>query len=279
VITPGSVSVVVWPASDEVFASSTKVGVTGARTGSGAGAGASGSVNRRRERNKEPPGRWKGPGTIPPIPARSCRPPADVLPGRVAGPPRVVLFDLDGVLRRFDPGSERDVEERYGLPPGLLRWHAFDPAHADDAVRGVVTRAEWIARAGAALGHPEAMAAFLGLRGTVDADVLAVARAVRSRGTAVGLLTNATDTLPEELAHLGLSTEFDAVLASCTLGAIKPEPAIYARATAALGLAPGDVAFVDDQPAYVAAAVAAGWRAHRYTAAADLRAWLASISD
>lgn len=190
----------------------------------------------------------------------------------------MVLFDLDGVLRTFDPAAERAVEERYGLPPGLLRWHAFDPVVVDDAVRGVVTRAEWIARAGAALGHPEAMAAFLGLRGAVDPAVRAVVDEVRSTGVRIGLLTNATDTLPEELAHLGLTGVFDVVLASCALGAIKPEPAIYERATARLGVDPAEVAFVDDQATYVAAAEAAGWRAHRYTAVAGLRAWLAGLT-
>lgn len=191
--------------------------------------------------------------------------------------PRVVLFDLDGVLRRFPPADERAVEERFGLPPGLLRWHAFDPAVADDAVRGRATRAEWTERAGAALGHPDAMRAFLSLRGEVVPDVLAEVRRARSAGARVGLLTNATDTLPDELGHLGLAREFDAVLASCTLGACKPEPAIFARAAAALAVAPSELAFVDDQAPNVAGAAAAGWRAHRFVTAAGLRSWLSSL--
>jgi HAD superfamily hydrolase (TIGR01509 family) len=192
-------------------------------------------------------------------------------------PPRVVLFDLDGVLRTFDPASERAVEERFGLPPGLLRWHAFDPAFVEDAVRGSVSRAAWIERAGASLGHVEAMRAFLSLRGSIDGDALAAAREARARGARVGLLTNATDTLPDELADLGVADDFDPVLTSCRLRAIKPEPEVYARATAALEVEPGAVAFVDDQPAYVDAAQAAGWRAHRFVGAGPLRAWLASL--
>ncbi len=189
---------------------------------------------------------------------------------------RVVLFDLDGVLRRFDDAAERGVEERFGLAPGSLRRHAFDPAVADDAVRGVVSRSVWIERAGAALGHVEAMRAFLGLRGEVDEEVLAVAREVRAAGARVGLLTNATDSLREELAHLGLAGELDAVFASCALGCCKPEPAVYARVTSELGVRPAEIAFVDDQASNVAGARAAGWRAHPFRGAPGLRAWLAS---
>lgn len=50
---------------------------------------------------------------------------------------------------------------------------------------------------------------------------------------------------------------------------VKPDPAIYALAEQRFGLAPADILFLDDNPANVAAARAAGWHAHQFTDAAD----------
>jgi 2-haloacid dehalogenase len=50
----------------------------------------------------------------------------------------------------------------------------------------------------------------------------------------------------------------------------KPDPAIYAIAEARIGLPPGRLFFTDDNPANVAAALARGWQAHRFTDAAGL---------
>jgi len=55
----------------------------------------------------------------------------------------------------------------------------------------------------------------------------------------------------------------------------KPDPAIYALAQRRFGHAPGELFFVDDNPANVAAAQAAGWQAVCFTDAAALEAVLA----
>lgn len=38
---------------------------------------------------------------------------------------RVVLFDLDGVIRHFDPKYVADIELRHGLAAGTLEGFAF----------------------------------------------------------------------------------------------------------------------------------------------------------
>lgn len=58
---------------------------------------------------------------------------------------------------------------------------------------------------------------------------------------------------------------------------VKPDPAIFALAQARFGLGPGDALFVDDQPANVAAAEAAGWIGHRFTGRAGLEAELSRL--
>lgn len=143
----------------------------------------------------------------------------------------VLLLDLDGVLRRFDPLAASAIEAQYHLPFGRLAAAAFDPQFAHPAVRGAISRDEWIRRAGEHLGSVPAMQAFLGLRGAVVPEVLALVREVRATGLHVGLLTNATDTLPSELEHLGLLGELDLVFSSAMFGCIKPEPELFRRVT------------------------------------------------
>lgn len=58
---------------------------------------------------------------------------------------------------------------------------------------------------------------------------------------------------------------------------MKPDPAIFALARERFGLGDGAALFVDDQPANVAAAEAAGWHGHRFQSARTLRAALSAL--
>jgi putative hydrolase of the HAD superfamily len=85
--------------------------------------------------------------------------------------------------------------------------------------------------------------------------------------------------LPEEIAAhyerngswLGL---FTVVGLSCRIGQVKPEPGAYLWCCRQLGMSPGDVLFVDDQPVNVAAARESGMHGHLFTSLAELRPWL-----
>lgn len=81
----------------------------------------------------------------------------------------------------------------------------------------------------------------------------------------------------EQLAAEVLGDRFDRVLASCHLGARKPDPRFYERLLTELGLAPRQVAFVDDREVNVAAARELGLPAHRFEGAADVRRWLRGV--
>lgn len=78
----------------------------------------------------------------------------------------------------------------------------------------------------------------------------------------------------EELAERFLAARFSHVVASCHLGVRKPEPVFFARLLACIDAAPHETLFVDDRERNVAAARAAGLRAHRFTDVATLRRWL-----
>ena len=188
--------------------------------------------------------------------------------------PRWLLSDLDGVLRRFELARGAALEQQHGLPAGALAAAAFGSPALHAAITGRCTRAAWVAAAGQTLGAPAAIHAFLADDGQVDAEVLALLGAVQQAGGRVGLLTNATDTLPAELGRLGLAGRLDAVISSHMLGVCKPEPGLFAAVQLMLGCVADEVAFVDDQAANVAAAQAAGWRAVQFTTPTALTAWL-----
>ncbi len=184
--------------------------------------------------------------------------------------PSALLVDLDGVLRLWDPAFTAAVEERYGLAPGALLTAALEPDRLRLVVTGRVSRGEWLAGIGAAVGSPEAVAEWMTFRGTVDQDVLGFIRQVRAAGLPVALATNATDAEHEELAALGLVEELDAVVNSAEVGVAKPAPEFYTAACAAVGVPPRGCLLVDDTDRNVRGARAAGLAAHRWTGARDL---------
>jgi putative hydrolase of the HAD superfamily len=90
-------------------------------------------------------------------------------------------------------------------------------------------------------------------------DALEVVRALRERGVLLALVSNCSHNTTPIVERLGLEREFDTVLLSFEVGAMKPDPAIYQEALARLG--GPDAArsvFVDDQVSYCDGAAALG---------------------
>lgn len=55
----------------------------------------------------------------------------------------VVVVDLDGVLRRWDPAVLAGAEAAFGLPAGALGEVAFAPALLSAPVTGRISDAVW----------------------------------------------------------------------------------------------------------------------------------------
>lgn len=103
----------------------------------------------------------------------------------------------------------------------------------------------------------------------VHADWPGTVAALRGRGLRIGLVSNWDLRLRGLLGQLGIDGQVDAVVISAELGVEKPAPAIFAAATAALGVAPAECLHVGDTWAEdVLGARGAGLRA----------AWLANAA-
>jgi putative hydrolase of the HAD superfamily len=105
----------------------------------------------------------------------------------------------------------------------------------------------------------------------VDPDAVELVGAVRAGGCRVGLLSNATTRLEDDLEHLGLSATFDDVFNTARLGVCKPDPEVYRRVVGALGLPAHEIVFTDDTPSWAEAASRVGLVGIAFTGVTHLR--------
>ena len=183
---------------------------------------------------------------------------------------KVVLTDLDGVIRQWPAPFARAIEDRYDLDRGSLARAAFDETILDDAITGHVTDSEWRERIARRLGsHTDSATAAAAVKawsaspGVVEPAALGVLQKART-AAALGLVTNATSRLADDLSRLGLDNAFDFIVNSAAIGCVKPSACFYERAARRCGCDRGEVLFVDDRLENVAAATRFGFRGHHF---------------
>jgi putative hydrolase of the HAD superfamily len=189
---------------------------------------------------------------------------------------RAVIFDRDNTLVYFDSAATATLEGRMAaaapaLPPGAAadQWSSW-PGPWPRAVvdEPAFWRAFW-GRLAARYTLSDATAAALLEIGafyhtsfTAFPDAAPCLRALHARSLRLAVLTNfELPSIDQTLRSAGLDPAwFSALLSSAAIGVYKPDPRAYLAAAAALNLAPGACAFVDDLPENVAAACALGMR-------------------
>ena len=197
--------------------------------------------------------------------------------------PNVVLFDLDGVLARYDHGSRLQVlAQRCGVRVEDVARALFDSGLERDADLGLHDAegqvAEFARRLGVAVSLVDCVDA---RRAAIEADrkMLEVARGL-ARHVQVAILSNNNlllrDHLPAICPPLFPLFE-DRVFCSAQFGLAKPDPAIFHACLAKLGAAPGEALFIDDKPENANGARQAGLHAHHYRDLPDLRSALAAL--
>lgn len=214
------------------------------------------------------------PPSDPPLPA----PPAGD-EGELQPTVGALVIDLDGVIRHWDTDYYPQVEAALGLPEGALVRVALDPERLARATDGRLRFEEWCEEIGAVLHaehgiDPEAAAqAWADSQWRIDLDVVELVEAVRERVPVV-LLSNASTRLVHDLDRSGILEVFDAVVSSADIRAAKPDRRAYAVAAEAAGVPLERCLFVDDLPANIDGALAAGMDAALFTGVDDLRAAL-----
>jgi 2-haloacid dehalogenase len=191
----------------------------------------------------------------------------------------LVLFDLGGVLIEWDPRRlYRKMFEDEALMERFLA-EICTPAWNLELDRGVSFTAavtELVAR------HPEQRAwieAYQGrwiemIGGPIDHTVRLL-EGLKAQGTPLRALTNwSAETFPlvrDDPAYAFLG-HFETIYVSGSLRMIKPNDDIFLHVLADLGLAPGQILFIDDSAKNIATAGRLGFATHHFSDPAALEA-------
>jgi putative hydrolase of the HAD superfamily len=197
-----------------------------------------------------------------------------------------VVWDFGGVLFHWQPGalvrehglgdpaeSDASLATRFFAGFGG-DWAEFDRGSLgrEAVVASIAQRTGWQATAVGAV--VDAVPRVL----RVDADTLAIADLLAEGGLTNVYLSNMPAPYADELerGHTWIQ-RFAGGVFSSRIGMVKPEPAIFALAEKRFGASAHQLVFIDDAPANIDAARAAGWQAVLYRDARTLRADLQAL--
>ena len=183
---------------------------------------------------------------------------------RTAPRRRIVVFDIGGVLLRWDPrhlyrklfpGDERAMEE-FLANVCTVEWNerqdagrTFAEAHAE-LLPHHADKAHLIEAFGRRFDEMIAGP----VEGTVD-----ILAELRSVGVPRYALTNwSAETFPPARRRFDFLSWFDGIVVSGEEGVIKPDPRIFRILLERYRIAPDDAVFIDDNPGNAAAAAALG---------------------
>jgi beta-phosphoglucomutase len=182
-------------------------------------------------------------------------------------PCRAVIFDLDGVLTdtaHLHFLAWRALAESLGLPfdeafnerlKGVDRVGSLALILAQDPSRAW-READKLTLAARKNAHYQRLLAGLGANDLLPGAAEALV-ACRSAGLRIAL-ASVSHNAPTVLQRLGITHHFDHVVDAGTVLRGKPDPEIFLRAAAALGVPPAECIGVEDAPAGIDAINAAG---------------------
>ena len=194
----------------------------------------------------------------------------------------VIIFDLGKVLVDFDYSiAARKIAARSAKAPADL--HAFlgsSPLLADYE-SGRLTRQAFYEAVCKAIGFHGDLAEF----GSFFADIfsempgtIALHAELRRRGFKTFIFSNTNDLAIEHVRrNFPFFANFDDYIFSYEIGAMKPQPEIYAAMEKLCDRRGADLIYLDDRAENIAAGAARGWRSILHVSAAETRARLAEL--
>lgn len=178
---------------------------------------------------------------------------------------RAVVFDFGGVLveEGFREGLY-DMARRQGLDPQAVYQAASDAIYESGYALGQGTAEDFWRilqdKTGIA-GDLNALFLAMAARFAVRPRMFATVRALRRRGYITAILSDQTEWLDRLDAALHFFQDFDKVYNSYYLGKGKRDATVFDDVAKDLGLAPGQVVFIDDSPGNVERARSRGIKA------------------
>ncbi len=192
----------------------------------------------------------------------------------------LILFDLNGVLYRYDRDARiAHLATITGRAPDFIRTAIWDSGFEDSGDSGAFDADAYLhgfgQRLGAGLSEQQWLDALQASVSPIPQTLSLLGRIRPAVRCAV--LTNNNLLVRRHFA--GLFPEVavvagDRAAVSAEFGVRKPDPLVYLRCLARLGVAPADALFIDDSQTNVAGSRSAGLQGLDYTGPAELEAAL-----
>jgi FMN phosphatase YigB (HAD superfamily) len=189
----------------------------------------------------------------------------------MTGKPTAVLFDLGGVLFKFDPDRRvQFIADSADLPAREVNERVFNTDYMDQCERGdfdgPASHAEFCRLLGVDWTYEIYEQAILSAFGSNDI-MIGLAREVAAN-CSIGCLSNNGETVKTGLATL--APELFALLGghqyfSYQIAARKPSTNAFNILTERWGKQPGEILFVDDSIEHITVAAELGFVVHRFT--------------
>ena len=170
---------------------------------------------------------------------------------------KAVIFDVGGVIQESPLAFLRDFEARNDLPDGFFAGIVGNYAARPNGAWQRLERGELLLDEFcrifdseiANLGYSVSTAAMMlemADYAVVRPQMLESVRRIRAHGIKTAGLTNNWLMEEKDEEREVLENSFDAFIESCRTGLRKPDPRIYEITCEALGVLPGEAAFLDD---------------------------------
>lgn len=184
--------------------------------------------------------------------------------------PKVILTDLDGVIRHWNSDAIHEKEIECGFEPGYLYSICFEENLLLQVITGQISDEEWrnrvqtqLTRSTSASLAKALVAAWTHSEVHIDKTIIEIYKEHYPNAKVV-LATNATSRLNQDMKNHGLDNMFDGILNSSELGVAKPAHSFFNKAMSKLGIGFDEVIYVDDSETNVQSALRLGIRSHHY---------------
>ena len=189
---------------------------------------------------------------------------------------RAVIFDVGGVIQESPLDFLREYELRNDLPEGFIAGIVGNYAARPDGAWQRLERGELLLDEFcrifdseiANLGYPVSTAAMMLEMAdyvVIRPRMIEAVRRIRTHGMKTAALTNNWLMEEKDDEREALKSRFDAFIESSRTGLRKPDPRIYELTCEALGVLPGEAAFLDDIGANLKTAARLGMLAIKVT--------------
>lgn len=198
---------------------------------------------------------------------------------------KVILTDLDGVIRHWSSDALRQKEVAFGLPGGHVFSICFEKKLLSKAITGQITDEEWRETLQTKLlcsvsEHfaRELVEAWTYSKVVIDRNILRIYKEYFPEARVI-VATNATTRLPLDMKLHHLDSMFDGVINSSSLGIAKPAYDFFYKAIEQLETQVADVIYIDDSVENVQVGKQLGIRSHHYQDHTQLVRFLEDIQE